>query len=221
MCGEGNDWPKQGTLNGSIAIGLTPNYGVAGSLHSVTVHSAEPCKFRSADGDLQQDVNTALSDQVKRGFNTAVSRLNALSVKSHAEDVWTALRNPIQLEPGTWLLLNLDKVRHTGFSKDGHVVTDTLQLTAHPMIVHGAEPPASSTALPPLETEASSPDFRGVADLEADYSERSRGAREFQILADAQVEYATLSESLSKRLRGRRVENKGNFIVITGAGILG
>lgn len=221
LCGEGNDWPKQGTLNGSIAIGLTPNYGVAGSLHSVTVHSAEPCKFRSADGDLQQDVNTALSDQVKRGFNTAVSRLNALSVKSHAEDVWTALRNPIQLEPGTWLLLNLDKVRHTGFSKDGHVVTDTLQLTAHPMIVHGAEPPASSTALPPLETEASSPDFRGVADLEADYSERSRGAREFQILADAQVEYATLSESLSKRLRGRRVENKGNFIVITGAGIFG
>jgi hypothetical protein len=221
QCDDGNEWPKQATLNGSIAIGMTPNYGVSGSLRRLTVHSAEPCKFRSVDVDLQQAVNTALSDQVKEGFNNAVSRLNALSVKSRAEDVWTALRNPIQLEPDTWLLLNLDKVKHTGFSKDGHVVKDSLHITTHPVIVHGAEPPASSTALPQLETEAPSPDFRGVADIEADYSGRRPVVREFHVLADAQVDYSTLSETLSKRLRGRRVENEGNVITITGAGMFG
>jgi hypothetical protein len=221
QCGDGNELPKQATLNGSIAIGMTPDYGVSGSLNSVAVHSVEPCRFRSADMDLQQAVNTAISDQVKGGFINAVSRLNALSVKPRTEDVWTALRNPIQLEPDTWLLLNLDKVRHTGFSKDGHVVKDTLQITAHPVIVHRAEPPGSSTALPQLETEESSPDFRGVADIEADYSGRQPVAKEFHVLADAQVDYRTLSETLSKRLAGRRVENKGNFITITGAGIFG
>ncbi|MBX3327667.1 MAG: DUF4403 family protein [Nitrospira sp.] len=221
QCGDGNEWPKQATLNGSIAIGMTPNYGVSGSLRRVIVHSAEPCKFRSADVDLQQAVNTALSDQVKGGFNNAVLRLNGLSIKPRAEDVWTALRNPIQLEPDTWLLLNLDKVRHAGFSKDGHVVKDTLRITAQPVIVRGAEPPASSTVLPQLETEASSPDFRGVADIEADYSGRRPVAGEFHVLADARVDYRTLSETLSKRLTGRRVENKGNFITITDAGMFG
>ena len=220
-CGDGNEWPKQATLDGSVAIGMTPNYSVSGSFHSVTVHAAEPCTFRSADVDLQQAVNTAISDQVKGGFTNAISRLNTLSVKPRAEEVWTALRNPIQLEPDTWLLLNLAKVRHAGFSKDGHVVNDTLHITAHPVIVHGAEPPASSTALPQLETEAASPDFRGVADIEADYSGRRSAAKKFHVLADAQVDYRTLSEALSKRLTGKRIDNKGNFITITGAGIFG
>ncbi len=221
QCGDGNEWPKHATLNGSIAIGLTPHYGVSGSLRSVTVHSAEPCQFLRADVDLQQAVNTALSDQVKDGLNTAVSRLQAVSVKAHAEDVWTALRRPIQLEPDTWLLLNLDKVRHTGFSRDGHGVNSILHITAHPVIVHGAEPPISSTALPQLETEASSPDFRGVTDVEANYSERRPVAKKFHVLADARIDYLTLSETLSKRLRGTRVENKGHFITITGVGLLG
>ncbi len=221
QCGDGNELPKQGTFNGNIAIGMTQNYGVSGSLRSVTVHAAEPCQFRMTDRDLQQVVNTALSDQVKGGFSNAVSRLNALSIKPRVEEVWTALRNPIQLEPDTWLLLNLDKVRHAGFSKDGYVVKNTLQLTAHPVIVHGAEPPASSSVLPQLETQVSSPDFRGVADIETDYSRGRPVAGQFHVLADAQVDYSTLSETLSKRLRGRRVENKGNVITITGAGLFG
>lgn len=220
-CGDGNELPRQGTPNGTIAIGMTPNYGVSGSLRSVTVHAAEPCQFRIADGDLQQAVNAALSDQVKGGLNKAVSRLNALTVKPRAEEVWTALRTPIQLDPHTWLLLNLDKVRHVGFSKDGHVVNNTLQLTAHPVIVHGAEPPASSTALPQLETQASSPDFRGLADVQDAYPEKRPLSEKFHVLADLQVDYGTLSQTLSNRLRGRRVENKGHSITMTAAGLFG
>ncbi|HBR51495.1 MAG TPA: hypothetical protein DEA71_15590 [Nitrospira sp.] len=221
QCGDGTNWPKHATLDGSVAIGMTPNYSVSGSLRSVTVHSAEPCTLRSPDLDLQQVVNAALSDQVKGGFDSAVSRLNTLSVKSRAEDVWAALRHPIQLEPDTWLLLNPDKVKQTGFSKEGHVVTDTLHITARPVIVHGDEPPASSTALPQLETQASSPDFRGVADVQKAYPEKRSVSEKFHALADIRVDYSTLSQTLSNRLRGRRVENKGHFVTITAAGIFG
>ncbi|NGZ04533.1 MAG: hypothetical protein CV090_15950 [Nitrospira sp. WS238] len=219
QCGDGSGWPRQATLNGSIAMGMTPDYGVSASLRSVTVHPIEPCQLRISDVDLQQAVNSAIEDQVRGGLNSAVSHLNGLSVKSRAEDVWAALQNPIQLEPDTWLLLNLDKVRHTGFSKEGHVVTDTLQLTAHPVIVLGAEPPARSTALPQLVTDASSPDFRGVADVQDGYSEKRPGSEQFHVLADIQVDYSTLSKTLSNRLKGKRVANKGNFIRMTGAAI--
>jgi len=221
QCGDGSGWPRRATLNGNIAIGMTPDYGVSASLRSVTVHPIEPCQLRISDVDLQQAVNTALSGQAKEGFDSAVSRLNALSLKPRAEDVWTALRNPIQLEPDTWLLLNLDKVRHTGFSKDGHIINDTLHITAHPVIVRGTEPPASSTALPQLETEASSPDFRGVADVQDAYPEKRPVSEKFHALTDIRVDYGTLSQTLSNRLTGRRVENKGHFVTITAAGIFG
>lgn len=219
QCGDGSGWPRQATLNGSIAIGLTPDYGVSASLRSVTVHPLEPCQLLPSEVDLQQAVNSAIEDQVRGGLNHAASRLNALSVHAHAEEVWTALRNPIQLEPDTWLLLNLDNVRRRGFSNDVHSLHDMLEMTAHPVIVHGTEPPTSSSALPPLKTEASSPKFRGVADVQEVYSEKRPGSEKFHVLADVQIEYATLSRTLSSRLKGKRVVNLGNFITVTGAKI--
>ena len=221
QCGEGSGWPRPATLTGSIAMGMTPDYGVSASLRSVTVHPSEPCQLRVSDVDLQQAFNSTLEAQVRGGLVNAVSHLNALSVKSRAEDVWTALQNPIQLEPDTWLMINPDKVRHRGFSKEGHVVTDTLQVTAHPVIVYGAEPPATSTALPQLVTETASPDFRGVADVHDSYSEKRPGSEPFHVMADVQVDYGTLSKTLSNRLKGKRVANKGNWIRVTRAAISG
>ena len=221
QCGDGSGWPRRADLNGSIALGMTTDYGVSASLRSVTVQPIEPCQLRISDVDLQQAFNSVLEDQVRGGLNNAVSRLNVLSIKSHVEDVWTTLQNPIQLEPDTWLLLNLDKVRHTGFSKDGPVVTDILQLSAHPLIVHGAEPSGTAPALPQLTMEASSPEFRGVADVQEDYSEKRPGSEKFHVLADVQIDYATLSQTLSSRLKGKRVVNLGNFITVTGAKISG
>ena len=221
QCGDGSEWPKQATLNGDIVMGMTQTYGISASLSSVTMNPIDPCSIRILDMDVHQAVNAKLSDSVRAGLNKAVSRLNALTVKPLTEDVWNTLRNPIQLEPDTWLLLNIDKVRHIGFSKDGHVVNDNLQIAAQPVIVHGAEPAASSAALPQLETEASSPDFRGVADVQEKYSERRAVSSKFHVLADAKVDYATLSQKLSSQLRGKRVANMGNFIAVTGVAIFG
>lgn len=121
-------------------MAMTPNYGLSASLRGVTVNPLDPCRLPTADLDVQEAVNAKLSDRVKGGLTHAVSHLNGLTVKSHAEDVWSALRNPIQLEQDTWLLLNIDTVGHRGFSKDGHIVKNTLEITAHPVIVYGAEP---------------------------------------------------------------------------------
>jgi hypothetical protein len=171
--------------------------------------------------DVYPVVNAKLSDHVKGGLSKAVSQLNALTVRSHAEDVWSALRNPIQLEPDVWLLLNIDKVKHGGFSGDGHVVNDTLQITANPVIVYGAEPSATPITLPQIETEPASPEFRGVADVQGGYPGKRSASNRFHVLSDTQVDYRTLSTSLSNRLKGKRVVNKGNFIQMKGATISG
>ncbi|MBX3302388.1 MAG: DUF4403 family protein [Nitrospira sp.] len=221
QCGEGNEWPKRAALNGNIAMAMTPNYGVSASLRGVTANPLDPCRLPTADLDVQEAVNAKLSDHAKDGLTHAVSHLNGLTVKSHAEDVWSALRNPIQLEQDAWLLLNIDTVGHRGFSKDGHIVKNTLEITAHPVIVYGAEPPATPAALPSLETEPTSAEFRGVADVQRAYPGRQPSSRGFHVLADTRVDYSTLSTSLSNRLRGKRVVHKGYAVQMTGAKISG
>ncbi|MDH4084831.1 MAG: DUF4403 family protein [Nitrospira sp.] len=219
QCGDGSEWPKQATLKGSIAMAMMPNYGVSASLRDVTVNPVDLCKLRVADMDVYPVVSGKLEDHVKGGLSKAVAQLNALTVRSHAEDVWSVLRNPIPLELDVWLLLNIDKVKHGGFSGDGHVVHDTLQITANPVIVYGAEPSATPITLPQIETEPASPEFRGVADVQGGYSGKQSASNRFHVLSDTQVDYSTLSKSLSNRLRGKRVANKGNFIQMTGATI--
>jgi len=201
QCGDGNEWPRRATLNGNIAIGLTPNYGLSASVNDVTVNTIDSCKLHTADSDISQEVNNRLTDVVRGGLNNAVARINAMTVKSQVEDVWNTLRKPIQLEPNTWLLLNIDKVRHSGFSVVGPAVDDTIQVMAKPVIVFGAEPPSVSAALPQLETQPAS--------------------TEFHVVADFQMGYDTLTETLARRVKGKRFTQGDYVIRITNASIYG
>lgn len=220
-CGEGNEWPRRATLDGDIALAMTPSYGVSASLRGVSVNPLTPCRSSIADLDVQGAFNATLSDQVRGGLTGAVSHLNALTVKSRAEEVWSALRSPIPLEEDAWLLLNTDNVGHRGFSKESHLLTDTLEITAHPVIVRGAEPFATPAVLPQFETEPSSADFQGVADVGGDYSERRPASKKFQVLADVQIDYGTFSKRVADRLRGKRIVHTRYFIRVAGAAVSG
>lgn len=149
-CGDGNDWPRRGTVHGSIATELTPTYGLSASVASVAVNPSDPCQIRVADLDVAQEVRQRLTDLVRGGLSRTVSRINTLTVKSHVEDAWNTLRGPIKLEPDAWLQFNIDKVRHSGFSGAGPMVNDTIHITAKPVIIFGQEPPAGGAALPHL-----------------------------------------------------------------------
>ncbi|MDR4470619.1 MAG: DUF4403 family protein [Nitrospira sp.] len=221
QCGDGPDWPRRAALTGNIALAMTPRYGVAASVRGVTVTPLDPCRLSPANLEAQGAVNAKLSDQVTGGLNRAVSLLNALTVKSRAEEVWSALRNPIPLEEDAWLLLNIEKMGHRGFSKAGHTLQNTLEITAHPVIIHGAEPFVTPAALPQLETEPSSADFRGVADVQGGDSESQPGSKKFHVLTDVQIDYGTFSKRVADRLRGTRIVHTRYFIRVTGAKVSG
>ena len=221
QCGEGEEWPRRATLNGNIAMAMTPNYGVSASVRRVTVNPLDLCRLPTPDLDVQGAISAKLSDHVIGGLHLAASHLKALTVRSHAEEVWHALRNPIQLGEDAWLLLNIDKVGHRGFSKVGHTLNNTLEITAHPVIIRGAEPIATPAVLPQFQTEPSSADFRGVADVEGDYSESQPSSTQFHVLVDVQIDYAMLSKKVADRLRGKRIVHKRYSIRVTGAAVSG
>jgi hypothetical protein len=175
---------------------------------------------------VTQEVKQRLADIVRGGLSRAVTRINTLTVKSHVEDVWNTLRNPIQLEPDAWLQFNIDKVRHSGFSEVGPIVDNTIHVTAKPVIVFGPEPPAGVAALPPLDTPPTSTGFHGAADaqlygtLPATLANRLTPTG-FHVVTDIPLDYTSLSEGLANRLKGKRVAKEGYFLLITNAAIFG
>jgi hypothetical protein len=225
-CGDGGEWPRMATLHGSIATELTPTYGLSASVASVAVNTSDPCQIRVADLDVTQEVKQKLADIVRAGLSRAVTRVNAITVKSHMEDVWNTLRNPLQLEPDAWLQFNIDKVRHSGFSGVGPVVDDTIQVTAKPIIVFGQEPPAGVAALPPLDTPPTSTGFHGAADAQLYGTLPTTLANRltptgFHVVTDIPLDYPSLSKTIASRLTGKRVVKKEYFIVVTNASIFG
>lgn len=194
-CGNGQERLRKTTLHGGIAIGMAPNYSLSASVADVAVNATDACNF------VPQEVKNRLTDSIRAGLNQAIARLNASTVRSQAEEAWNGLRTPTQLEPNSWLQLNIDKITHSGFSIGGQNLNDTLHIIAKPVIVFGPEPPAAAIALPPLDTQPASPGFHVVADIPLDYP--------------------SLSQSLAARLREKTVAVKGDFIRITDAAILG
>lgn len=201
QCGDGSEWPRAATLSGRVAIDVTPNYGLSAAVNGVTVNTSDSCSLSSADSDVIQEVNNRLTDVVRKGLNDAAARINAMTVKPHVEDAWSALLKPIALGPDAWLSFNIGKMRQGGFSGVGSIVDDTIQIIAKPVIVFGPEPPSASTALPQLEAQPASSGFDAVA--------------------DAQIDYETLSKRLANRLKGARINNGEDNIRITNASIYG
>jgi len=218
QCGEGSDWPKQATLNGNLAIGLSPQYAMTASVNSVMMHTLDPCKIGVADTEVTQEVKNQVTDRVKIGLNQAASRITAMTVKPQIEDVWNALRKPMPLEPDSWLLFNVDKVKHSGFSGSGHTVDDLMYVTAKPVVVVGTEPPATAAALPPFESQTASTEDYGTVSRAIANRLMSTG---FRVVADTPLDYAELSKHLTSRLKGKRVEQDGKLVNIVAAWIYG
>ncbi len=227
QCGDGTEWPKRATLNGNLTVGMTPDYGVSASVAGVSVNAIDPCKIGNADTDVLQDMKNQLAERVGGGLSKAIARINSVTVRSQVEGVWSTLRNPIQLEPDAWLLLNIDKVWHSGFfAEGGQHINDTIHITAKPVLVFGAEPSSIVGALPQLEAQPASTGFHGAADAQL-YGTLPRTLANqlaftgFRAVADIPMDYALLSQALAGRLKGKQVAVKGDFINITDAWVFG
>lgn len=201
QCGEGSEWPRRATLNGNVGLGITPTYDVSASLVGVAIKYVDPCAIRLADFDPAQEFKQRVTDSVRGGLTRAVAPINALTVKSQVENVWNALRTPIQLENDVWLQLNADKVTQSGVFKGGPVVEGEIQIVANPVVVLGSEPSVVTATLPPLDTQPVSPGFH--------------------VAADVQLDYATLSKTLASRLKGKQLQVKGDSVRIMNATISG
>jgi len=201
QCGDGNQWPRKAMLNGDVAIDLSPTYELVASVVGVAVNPIDPCALEVSDSNVTKEVYTKLAETVRGGLSQAAAGVNTITFKSQVEEAWESLRKPIPLASDTWLLLNIDQVGHAGFSGRGPVVDNKIQMRADPIIVHGDEPNPPDSTLPQLGGQLPSDGFR--------------------IVVDTQMDYASLSKMLAERLKGKRISNQGDSVVIVNASIFG
>ena len=96
------------------------------------------------------------------------------SIKTQAEQIWTALQTPVEIAPRTWLTLEPSEVSLTPITGSGLNVTSTLSLRALTRVVVGAKPVLARRPLPALKVAAAAPGAMRVPfDLELPYDEAS------------------------------------------------
>ncbi len=196
QCGDDDRGPKHGMLTGSVVIDMTPDFRLTASVADVSVHGIDPCAVdRVEERVAAEEVRKALADSVRGGLQQAVERLNTVTFNDRIEHVWKILHKPIRLNPDAWLVFNVERVAHTGFSSEGRHLHDTIQMVTKPVIVFGDEPKTTPVSLPKLDPRPVASGFRVVADVGLDYQK--------------------LSDALTDRLRGDRVSNEDRSIIIT------
>lgn len=121
-------------------------------------------------------------------------RIARVSLDSLASGWWMALNRPIRLRNDLWLLLKPARLRLGTITGTRRVLTIQAGVDAYPRIITGAEPAVVMSPLPAL---AGSPGTDG-----------------FNIVLDGNIDYPTISRTLTSLLRGKSVGVKGRSVSI-------
>jgi hypothetical protein len=144
------------------------------------------------------DVTDKVVDAARSGLEAQLpqidKRIAAVSLKDHAVDWWAALNRPIRLRDAIWLKLQPTRLRLGKITGSKRVLTIQAGVDAYPRIVSGAEPVIVSSPLPAL---AGAP-----------------GADGFDIVIDGNIDYPTVSKTLTAVLKGKTVTTGGRTIAI-------
>ena len=147
---------------------------------------------------LRFDVTDKVVDAARAGLEAQLPqidrKISAVSLRDHAVDWWAALNRPIRLHDAIWLKLQPARLRLGKITGTKRVLTIQAGVDAYPKIVSGAEPAMVSSPLPALAGAA--------------------GADGFDIVIDGNIDYATVSKTLTELLGAKTVTTGGRSVTI-------
>lgn len=163
----------------AISVQSRLDWGEGWSLHSRT--AVQPLEFGKRCAFAGVDVTDLilrpiLEEQLAGAAKTIDAQTPRLaSMKSDAQQIWTALQQPYSIAPNTWLVLDPADVSLTPIRGSGLNVAGAIELHARTRVVVGAKPAIAQKPLPPLRTASGT--GRGIRvpfDVELPYAEASR-----------------------------------------------
>jgi hypothetical protein len=197
-CGTGSVRPRLVVeLVTPVTLDSTWHLRSKAQLAAVERASAKPedlCKVSV----MRFDVTDKVVDAARKGLEAQLTqidkRIATVSLKDHAVDWWAALNRPIRLHDAIWLKLQPARLRLGRITGSKRTLTIQAGVDAYPRIVSGTEPAIVASPLPAL---AGAP-----------------GADGFDIVIDGNIDYRTVTKTLTALLRTKTVTSGGKTAVI-------
>ncbi|HET7711417.1 MAG TPA: DUF4403 family protein [Thermoanaerobaculia bacterium] len=114
-------------------------------------------------------------------------------IRALAEKIWMSIQAPIELAPGTWLVIDPKGAGFGPIGGNGSRIGSTLHLRANARITVGQRPAVALAPLPPLEVQHAA-------------------ARGLNVLATVSIPYPEVSRNLNEQLGGKSFD-KGRLLV--------
>ena len=197
-CGSGQVRPRLVVeLVTPVTLDSTWHLRSKAQLAAVERASANPedqCKVSV----MRMDVTDKVVDAARKGLEAQLpqidKRIRTVSLKDHAVGWWSALNQPIRLHDAIWLKLQPSRLRLGKITGTKRTLTIQAGVDAFPRIVSGSEPAIVSSPLPAL---AGAP-----------------GGDGFDIVIDGNIDYPTVSKTLTGLLKGKTVTSGGHTVTI-------
>ena len=198
-CGKGVDRPRV-VIELTTPLTLSANWRLASHAQIARIEPASNEPRDHCDVSMfHHDVTDRVIDAARAGLTNHLADIDrmigAIDLRRRAKHWWGLLARPITLADGVWLVLGPEQLSMGAVSGHDHVLRVPVSLDAHPQIVTGITPPATTIQdLPPLTRDTS--------------------ASGFHIVMDGTVDYFTASRAVNEALGHRRVDIGGRSITI-------
>jgi hypothetical protein len=193
-CGDGDGERPHIVVELVAPVTLTSDWHLKSSaelsqLSAASDSAHDHCRVSFLAIDVTDRVIEAASNAIKTQLPAINAKVARVDITKNATKWWAALNKPIRLADGVWLLLQPKQLRLGNISGEGKTLTIEAGLDGYPMIVTGPQPNDSAPPLPPLAEGASTEGFH--------------------VLVDIDVDFATISSTFTKELRGKTITKRG------------
>jgi hypothetical protein len=193
-CGIG-EAPRQVVVSVDTSLRLDPQWRLVAETRAGEPVFRDRCQVTMFRIDVTDQIAGIVSTHVAeaaRGVDAMIAQRGDL--RPHAETLWRALQDPVDLGEGFWLTVRPEAVRASPLAVDASSLRTVLAVAARPQVVSGARPTMTSSTLPTLgEVE---------------------GESGFRVTLDAVVSFAEATRMLVSSLRGTTIDMNGQQVLV-------
>jgi hypothetical protein len=168
-----------------------------------TATPRDQCRVTMFNIDVTGKVVGAVQDQLKQRLPQVDRQLARFDIRTQLESWYNLLNKGIKIADSLWLSVNPGSVGFGGLRATDSTLIADVRLYAQPAIISGAQPPASFTPLPALE------------------SARKLVGDSAHMLVEGTLDYDVASALLEKALVGREFRRFGRRVSIAKARLYG
>jgi hypothetical protein len=181
-----------------------PDWSLRPDFKVLPTRFLDRCEMTAAGVDVTPLIEDGFRQQLKTGLRTALSSLSPRvnEIRVRAAKVWMALQEPIELQPGNWLLLRPAAVAFSPFQGQGEVIQVRLALAMYPVLIGGGRPDVRTLPLPPLQ-------------------QYWPGAAEVYFQLTMRIDFNAIGKQITEALQDRQIEVGDRAITVKSVEIKG